>query len=247
MGGLDVSYAGAFGAGLLSFLSPCVLPLVPPYLCFLSGVTLDQVTDDRAADPRIMRRVVLSALLFVLGFSTVFISLGATASAIGQLVAEYLDTLSMVAGAVIAVLGLHFMGILRIPLLYREARFQTEAKPASFLGAYVIGLAFAFGWTPCVGPILAAILMVAGTEDSITRGVSLLGTYSAGLGIPFLVAAFAMKPFLGFMKRFRRHMQTVERVIGGLLVITGILFLTGSFGRIGYWLLEAFPILGRVG
>ena len=247
MGGLDVSYAGAFGAGLLSFLSPCVLPLVPPYLCFLGGVTLDQVTEDQSANPSVMRRVVLSAVFFVFGFSTVFIALGATASAIGQMVAEYLDVLSMAAGAVIAVLGLHFMGILRIPILYREARFHTETKPASFLGAYVIGLAFAFGWTPCVGPILAAILMVAGTDDSVAYGTSLLATYSAGLGIPFLAAALAMKPFMGFMKRFRRHMQTVERVIGALLVLTGILFLTGSFSRIGFWLLETFPALGTVG
>lgn len=247
MGGLDVTYAGAFGAGLLSFLSPCVLPLVPPYLCFLGGVTLDQVTDAEAPDPAIMRRVFLSALVFVLGFSTVFVSLGATASAIGQLVADYLDVLAKIAGAVIAVLGLHFMGILKIPLLYREARFQTESKPASLIGAYIVGLAFAFGWTPCVGPILAAILFVAGSDDSVMYGTTLLGTYSAGLGVPFLLAAFAVRPFLGFMQRFRRHMQTVERVIGGLLVVTGILFLTGRFSEIAYWLLETFPALGTVG
>lgn len=247
MGGLDVTYAGAFGAGLLSFLSPCVLPLVPPYLCFLGGVTLDQITDDETPDPAIMRRVFLSALLFVLGFSTIFVSLGATASAIGQLVADYLDVLAKIAGVVIAVLGLHFMGILKIPLLYREARFQTETKPASLIGAYVVGLAFAFGWTPCVGPILAAILFVAGSDDSVMYGTTLLGAYSAGLGAPFLLAAFAVRPFLGFMQRFRRHMQTVERVIGGLLVVTGALFVTGSFSEIAFWLLETFPALGTVG
>ena len=247
MGGLDVTYAGAFGAGLLSFLSPCVLPLVPPYLCFLGGVTLDEVTNAEAPKPAIMRRVFLAALLFVVGFSTVFVSLGATASAIGQLVADYMDVLAKIAGVVIAILGLHFMGLLKIPFLYREARFQTEAKPASLVGAYVVGLAFAFGWTPCVGPILAAILFVAGSDDSVMYGTTLLGTYSAGLGIPFLLAALAVGPFLGFMQRFRRHMQTVERVIGGLLVVTGVLFLTGTFSEIAYWLLEAFPALGTVG
>ena len=247
MGGLDVTYAGAFGAGLLSFLSPCVLPLVPPYLCFLGGVTLDEVTNAEAPKPAIMRRVFLAALLFVVGFSTVFVSLGATASAIGQLVADYMDVLAKIAGVVIAILGLHFMGLLKIPFLYREARFQTEAKPANLVGAYVVGLAFAFGWTPCVGPILAAILFVAGSDDSVMYGTTLLGTYSAGLGIPFLLAALAIGPFLGFMQRFRRHMQTVERVIGGLLVVTGVLFLTGTFSEIAYWLLEAFPALGNVG
>ena len=247
MGGLDVTYAGAFGAGLLSFLSPCVLPLVPPYLCFLGGVTLDEVTNAEAPKPAIMRRVFLAALLFVVGFSTVFVSLGATASAIGQLVADYLDVLAKIAGVVIAILGLHFMGLLKISFLYREARFQTESKPTSLVGAYVVGLAFAFGWTPCVGPILAAILFVAGSDDSVMYGTSLLGAYSAGLGVPFLLAALAVRPFLGFMTRFRQHMQTVERVIGGLLVVTGVLFLTGTFSEIAYWLLEAFPALGTVG
>ncbi len=247
MGGFDVSYAGAFGAGLLSFLSPCVLPLVPPYLCFLGGVTLDQVAGEGEADPAIMRRVFISAIAFVLGFSTVFVALGATASAVGQLVSTYLDVLAKIAGVVIIVLGLHFMGVFRIPLLYREARFHAEAKPAGLIGAYIIGLAFAFGWTPCVGPVLAAILMVAGSGDSVGRGASLLATYSAGLGIPFLAAALLVKPFMGFMRRARRHMQTVERVMGALLVITGVMFLTGTISTLAYWLLEAFPALGKAG
>ncbi len=247
MGGLDVTYAGAFGAGLLSFLSPCVLPLVPPYLCFLGGITLEEVTNTDAPNPTIMRRVVLAALLFVFGFSTVFVSLGATASAIGQLVADYIDVLAKIAGVVIAVLGLHFMGILKISLLYREARFQTESKPTSLLGAYVVGLAFAFGWTPCVGPILAAILFVAGSDDSVMYGTTLLGTYSAGLGVPFVLAALGVRPFFGFMQRFRNHMRTVEWIIGGLLVVTGVLFLTGTFSQIAYWLLQAVPALGTIG
>jgi len=247
MDGFEVSYAGALGAGILSFLSPCVLPLVPPYLCYLGGTTIDQFTDEEGASSALTRRVFTAAIFFVLGFSTVFIALGATASALGQLVADYLDYLAKAAGVVIIILGVHFIGIVKIPLLYRDTRFQADSKPASLIGAYIIGLAFAFGWTPCVGPVLAAILFVAGSEDSITYGVSLLGVYSAGLGVPFLVAALAVKPFMNFMKRFRQHMQTTERVIGVLLVITGVMFLTGTFSEVAYWMLEAFPSLGTVG
>ena len=247
MDGFDVSYAGALGAGILSFLSPCVLPLVPPYLCFLGGVTLEQVTEDEEGSRQLTRKVFTAALFFVLGFSTVFISLGATASALGQLVADYIDYLSKAAGVIIIILGLHFIGILKIPFLYRDTRIQTNTQPASLFGAYIIGLAFAFGWTPCVGPVLAAILFVAGSEDSVTYGTSLLAVYSAGLGVPFLMAALAVKPFMGFMKKFRRHMQTLERIIGVLLVLTGVMFLTGTFSELSYWLLETVPALGRVG
>jgi cytochrome c-type biogenesis protein len=247
MGGFEVSYIGALGAGLLSFLSPCVLPLVPPYLCFIGGVSLDQMTADEGPDPALMRRVFATSVLFVLGFSTVFVTLGATASALGQLLADYLDVLAKIAGALIIVLGLHFIGVFRIALLYREARFQAAARPAGFVGAYVIGLAFAFGWTPCVGPVLATILFVAGSEDSIAYGTSLLAVYSAGLGVPFLIAALAVKPFMAFMQRFRRHILMVERAVGALLVVTGVMFLTGTFQELAYWLLEAVPALGRVG
>lgn len=247
MGGMDVSYIGALGAGFLSFLSPCVLPLVPPYLCFIGGVSLEQLSDDEGVEPGVMRAVLLSALVFVLGFSTVFVSLGATASSLGQFIADYMDVLAQIAGVVIIILGVHFTGLIRIPILYREARFHAEKKPAGLIGPYLIGLAFAFGWTPCVGPVLAAILMVAGSDASVTYGASLLAAYSAGLGIPFLLAAVAMKPFLAFMSRFRKHLQTVERVIGILLILTGILFLTGSMSTIAFWILETFPTLGRVG
>lgn len=247
MGGFEVSHIGALGAGILSFLSPCVLPLVPPYLCFIGGVSLEQMTDDEELPPGVMRAVLLSAVMFVLGFTTVFVALGATASTIGQWVADYLDVLSQIAGGIIIILGLHFMGVFRIPILYREARFHAESRPAGLIGPYVIGLAFAFGWTPCVGPVLAAILMVAGSESSITYGMGLLAVYSAGLGIPFFLAAVAMKPFMNFMTRFRKHLQTVERVIGALLVLTGILFITGSMAEIAYWILETFPSLGTTG
>ena len=247
MGGFEVSYIGALVAGMLSFLSPCVLPLVPPYLCFIGGVSLEQISEDEELAPGVMRAVVLSAVVFVLGFSTVFIALGATASTIGDFIVDYMDILSKVAGGVIIVLGLHFIGIIRIPILYREARFHAEKKPAGLIGPYIIGLAFAFGWTPCVGPVLAAILMVAGSESSITYGMGLLAVYSAGLGIPFILAAVAMKPFMDFMARFRRHLQRVERVIGALLVLTGILFMTGSMADIAFWILETFPSIGTIG
>lgn len=247
MGGFEVSYIGSLVAGMLSFLSPCVLPLVPPYLCFIGGVSLEQISEDEELAPGVMRAVVLSAVVFVLGFSTVFIALGATASTIGDFIVDYMDILSKLAGGVIIVLGLHFIGIIRIPILYREARFHAEKKPAGLIGPYIIGLAFAFGWTPCVGPVLAAILMVAGSESSITYGMGLLAVYSAGLGIPFILAAVAMKPFMDFMARFRRHLQTVERVIGALLVLTGILFMTGSMADIAFWILETFPSIGTIG
>ncbi len=247
MGEFDLSYVGAFIAGLLSFLSPCVLPLVPPYLCFLSGVTLDQATGGNVPGSGIIQRVFFSALFFVLGFSTVFITLGATASTVGQFVANYLDALTKIAGIIIVIFGLNFLGMFKLPLLYREARFQVGSQKLGLIGSYIIGLAFAFGWTPCVGPILAAILFVAGSEGSLIYGISLLGLYSAGLGVPFLGAAVAMRPFLAFMKMFRHQMQNVERFIGTILVVTGILFLTGSFSQIAYWILELLPELGTVG
>lgn len=247
MGGFDVSFAGALLAGILSFLSPCVLPLVPPYLCFLGGVTFDQLTGEDAADRLLKRRVLHASAAFVLGFMTVFTLLGATVTALGQFVAEYINILSIVAGAVITVMGLHFIGLVRIPLLHREARFHLEARPVGLVGAFVVGLAFAFGWTPCVGPVLATILFVAAAEDSLLRGLGLLATYALGIGIPFMAAALAVGPFLRFAGRMRRQLRTVERVMGALLVGTGILFMTGTMSELGYWLLEAFPALGTIG
>lgn len=247
MSGLEVSFAAAFGAGLLSFLSPCVLPLVPPYICFIGGLTLDQLAEEQTAGSVAGRRVLVSALAFVLGFTTVFVALGATASVLGQAVSAHYDLLGKIAGVVIIILGLHFLGVFRIALLYRDARFHLESRPAGILGAYVVGLAFAFGWTPCVGPVLAAILFVAGAEESAVQGSLLLATYSLGIGLPFLAAALAARPFMAFMARFRRYLGVVEKVMGALLVTTGVLFLTGTVSEIAYWILEAFPALGRVG
>ncbi len=247
MPGLDATYYGAFIAGMLSFLSPCILPLVPPYLCFLGGVSLKQLEDGAAVERAASIRVVLSSVVFVLGFATVFVAFGATASALGRIVVDNIDLLSVVAGVLIIGLGLHFLGVFRIALLYREARFHLERKPAGIVGAYVVGLAFAFGWTPCVGPVLAAILMVAASEDSAMRGATLLAAYAGGIGVPFVAAALFAPLFLKFMARFRRHIVWVERAMGALLVATGILFITGGINDIGNWLLETFPQFGRVG
>ncbi len=241
----DVTFLAALIAGLVSFLSPCVLPLVPPYLVYLAGTSLERFAD-REPEPRVKRETVVAACLFVLGFSTVFVALGASASVIGSLIRAYSGPLSTIAGVIIIVMGLHFLGLTRISLLYRQKR-MTVAKPVGLWGAYVMGLAFAFGWTPCIGPILAAILAVAAAEQTVTKGASLLAVYSLGLGIPFIVAAFAIEPFAAFLARFRKHMLRVEQAMGALLVLTGIAFLTGSINQMSVWLLDLFPVLGRIG
>ncbi len=243
---LDVSLGAAFLAGVLSFISPCVLPIVPPYLCFLAGVSVDELKGGQVAT-NTGRRVLLAALAFVLGFSAVFVALGATASVIGQSIARYYDVLSYIAGAIIIVMGLHFLGVFRIGLLFREARIHVERKPAGLVGAFLMGLAFAFGWTPCVGPVLAAILFVAGSSDTALQGSSLLAVYAAGIGLPFLLAAAFASRFLVFANRFRKHMGTVEKIMGGLLVLTGILFVTGQMSAIALWLLETFPVFSQIG
>lgn len=253
---VDISYLSALGAGAISFLSPCVLPLVPPYLCYMAGVSIDQFRGDpnstgqgtdQAAQPAVRLPLILASLAFVAGFSTVFVALGAGASTIGGVLRAYQDWLAAAAGMVIIAMGLNFLGILRIGLLSREARFQTSGAPANPLAAYLMGLAFAFGWTPCIGPVLGPILTLAGARDSVGEGAVLLAVYSAGLGIPFLLAAVFSGAFMRFMQSFRRHLGTVEKVIGGLLVIAGVLFLTGGMQSMSFWLLEHFPVLGTLG
>ncbi len=250
---VDITLWAAFAAGVISFISPCVLPLVPPYMSYLAGVNLAAAHaggdggEGAQASPVDMGRVMLIAALFVLGFSTVFVALGASASAIGQLLREYMDVLQKIAGVIIIVMGLHFLGLFRLSFLMREKRLQVDARPATYAGAYIMGLAFALGWTPCIGPVLAAILAIAAQEESVAQGALLLSVYSAGLGIPFLVAAAAMGPFVSFLQRFRRHMHLVEIVMGLFLIITGIMFLTGTIQTISVWLLETFPSLAEVG
>ena len=241
----DVPIAAALFAGTLSFLSPCVLPLVPPYLVYLTGTSLERLADNEPAT-LVKRDTVIAAALFVLGFSTVFVALGASASVVGAVLRAYSGILETVAGIAIIVMGLHFLGVTRIAFLMQEKR-ATMIQPVGLWGAYAMGLAFAFGWTPCIGPILAAILAVAASEATVAKGAGLLAVYSLGLGIPFLIAAIAIEPFAAFLVRFRAHLGTVEKVMGGLLVLTGAAFLFGWIGQASNWLLEMFPVLGKIG
>ncbi len=241
----DITFAAALLGGLLSFLSPCVLPLVPPYLVYLAGASLERLADAEP-EPAVKRDTVFAALLFVAGFSTVFVAFGASASAIGAVIQIWSRELSIIAGIAIIVMGLHFLGITRFAFLMFEKR-APMARPVGLWGAYAMGLAFAFGWTPCIGPILAAILAVAASKATVAKGAALLAVYSFGLGLPFLVAAFAVEPFAAFLARFRAHLAHVERVMGGLLVLTGIGFLFGWIGQASNWLLEMFPVLGKIG
>ena len=241
----NVGIVAALVAGMLSFLSPCVLPLVPPYLVYLTGTSLERLADAEG-EPKVRRETLIAALLFVLGFSTVFVALGASASVIGSLLRVYSGPLAIIAGVIIIVMGLHFLGVTPIAFLHRQKRLEV-AKPVGLWGAYIIGLAFAFGWTPCIGPILAAILAVAASEQTVARGAGLLAVYSLGLGIPFVIAAFAIEPFAGFLARFKNYLHRVEQAMGALLVLTGVAFLTGSINQMSVWLLETFPVLGKIG
>jgi cytochrome c-type biogenesis protein len=243
-------YLGVALAGLVSFLSPCVLPLVPPYLGYLGGTTFEEMSHEKGLERTVWRRIVLASIFFVLGFSTVFIALGASASLIGQLIQTWRIELSIAAGIVIILFGLHFLGVFRMSFLHTEKRYHTSHSGASYAGAYVMGLAFAFGWTPCIGPILSTVLALAANEASLGAGVRLLAVYSAGLGIPFVLAAVAIRPFLSFMQRFRRHLGLMEKIMGVLLVLTGIAFLNVfdwfSIQALGQWLIETFPGLASI-
>jgi cytochrome c-type biogenesis protein len=246
----DITFTAAVLAGLVSFLSPCVLPLVPPYLCYMAGVSLDRLTGEEQAGGAAVAeparaQAFFPAIAFVLGFSTVFVALGWGASSVGALLRQHMDTLAMLAGVAIIAMGLHFLGVFRIGLLYREARFRGGG--AGIGGSYVMGLAFAFGWTPCIGPVLGVILALAGSKGTAGEGAALLAAYSAGLGIPFLLAALFVAPFMSFLARFRKHLGTMEKIMGGLLVLTGIAFLTGAMQSFSFWLLETFPALGQLG
>ena len=242
---LDVTLGAALAAGLLSFLSPCILPLVPPFLCYMAGVSAAETVIEAAPVPR--RRTVLTALCFVAGFSLVFVGLGATASVFGRFIAGHLSQLGLVAGLVIIMMGLHFLGLLRIPLLYRSATIDVGRKTAGLLGAFVMGLAFAFGWTPCAGPVLAAVLMMAGAEATVAKGALLLAAYSLGTGIPFLIAAAFMSEFMTLLKGIKPHLALVEKTMGGFLVLTGAAFLTGVVPRMSEWIFERFPSLATIG
>jgi len=233
----------AMAAGLLSFLSPCVLPIVPPYLAYMGGITMGEMEGDMSG----RRRVFLSALFFVLGLSTVFLFLGFTASAFGSFFLQNQDWFVIAAGLIVMIFGMHFLGIFRIPIMDREMRVDAGDRGGSALGAYVLGLAFAFGWTPCIGPQLGAILSLAASEADITRGTVLLGLYALGLGIPFLLVAAFFPRLTGVMAWMRRHMDRIERIMGLLLWTVGLMMLTGQFSDFSYWLLEQFPALATLG
>lgn len=245
---MELSLFVIFGAGVLSFLSPCVLPLVPPYLTYMSGATFEQLRSDEGATGGVIwRRAVLTSIFFVLGFSIVFIALGATATAFGQVFRQILPILTPIAGILIIFLGLHFLGVLRLRVLENQLRHNGPGSVSGPLGGFGLGLAFAIGWTPCIGPVLAAILSVAASKNTAADGAWLLAVYSAGLGVPFILAGLAIGPFLGFFNGFKKHLGTVEKVTGGLLVLTGVLFLTGQFTRLSFWFLETFPGLAQFG
>lgn len=244
---MEFSLTLVIGAGVLSFLSPCVLPLVPPYLTYMSGASYDQLRAEANAPGKLTLRVAVTSLFFILGFSLVFTAMGATATAFGQVFRQLLPILTPIAGVVIIAMGLHFLGVFRIGLLDRQIRHQGPGMASGPFGGFLLGLAFAIGWTPCIGPVLAAILSVAASRDSATEGAMLLGLYSLGLGIPFFLAGIAIGPFLTFFQSFKKHLGMVEKVMGVILIITGLLFITGNFTRISFWFLETFPVLATFG
>jgi cytochrome c-type biogenesis protein len=250
MFGIDIIDAGllpgmivALTAGIISFLSPCVLPIVPPYLAYMSGVSLNEIEGSQAA----RRKAVVAALCFVLGLSTVFLFLGFTASAFGAFFLQNQQLFAQISGVVVIVFGAHFLGIFRIPFLDREARIEAGDHGGTSFGAYILGLAFAFGWTPCIGPQLGAILSLAASEASVARGTMLLGIYALGLGLPFLLAAMFLTRAMGVMNRLKPHMKLIERMMGVLLILVGLALVTGAFSSFSYWLLERFPALATLG
>jgi cytochrome c-type biogenesis protein len=236
----NVTTFAAFSAGLISFLSPCVLPLVPGYISMISGFSLDQLKT-KENDTSLFRIVLLNSIMFIVGFSITFILLGASASWIGQILAARMGLLRQLAGLVLIVFGIHLTGLFKINFLYRDKRFHNVEKPRGLLGALVLGLAFAFGWTPCIGPILAGILTIAGTKENVTEGMFLLAVYSAGLGIPFLLTSVALNRFLSFYGRFKKHFHAVEVVSGALVIAIGVLITTGSLTRLATY----FAFLNR--
>ncbi|MBC7145832.1 MAG: sulfite exporter TauE/SafE family protein [Thioclava marina] len=238
---IDITYGGAFFAGLLSFLTPCILPMVPFYLSYMAGLSMSELRGDGKIAPGAQARMVASSVAFALGVTTIFVLMGMGATALGAAFREWMGPLSWVAAAILLVFGLHFLGIIRIPFLYREARMESKADPTTFLGAYVMGLAFGFGWTPCVGPALAAILMVASGMGDISKGGLLLFSYGIGMTLPFIIAAFFTRPFLAFMAKHRAKLGYVEKAMGVMLIVFAVLIVTGGLRYIGEFLINVMP------
>lgn len=243
----DITYAGAALAGLLSFFTPCILPMVPFYLCYMAGISMTELRGDGTISTGAQRRLVLSSVMFALGVTSIFMLLGLGATAIGQTFGQWKQPLSYVAAAILFVFGLHFLGVLRIPILYREAKIESTAEPKSVFGAYVMGLAFGFGWTPCVGPALASILMIASGMGDLLRGTLLLMVYGLAMTAPFIVAALFAKPFLSWMARNRKYLGHVEKVMGAMLIVFAILIATNTVNLIANLMLEWFPSFGSIG
>jgi cytochrome c-type biogenesis protein len=244
---LEISYGGAALAGLLSFLSPCILPIVPFYLCYMAGISMHELRGEGRIAPGAVRRLVISAIFFALGVTTIFVLLGMGATALGQEFRAWKDELSYVAAAILLVFGLHFLGVLRIPLLYREARIESKAEPTTLIGAYLMGLAFGFGWTPCVGPALAAILMVASGMGDVLRGGLLLLVYGLAMTLPFVLAAAFARPFLGWMQRNRKYLGHVEKAMGVMLVVFAVLIATNSVNYIAQFMIDHVPWFTTLG
>lgn len=242
---MEITFAGAAFAGILSFLSPCILPIVPFYLSYLAGVGMNQISAEAQIDGKTRMRAVLAACFFAAGVITIFMGLGAAATAFGQVVRDYFDILRWVAAAIIIAMGLHFLGIVRIGILYRQLRADAgSTSNVSLLGAYVIGLAFAFGWTPCVGPVLAAILFTAAGAETASTGAGLLFVYGLGMTAPFVLAALFIGPFMRWMAKFRRHLGVIEKIMGAMLIVFGLLIATNSMNYIAQWMLSIAPDIG---
>lgn len=238
---LDPTLGGAFLAGLLSFLSPCVLPMVPFYLSYMAGLSMAELRSEGGIAPGAQGRLIVSAIAFALGVTAIFVLFGMGATVLGRAFGEWLRPLSLVAAAILVVFGLHFLGILRVPLLYRQARIESTVAPTNVLGAFVMGLAFGFGWTPCVGPALAAVLFVASSLDTVWRGALLLFVYGIGMTAPFVVAAIFARPFLAWVNRNRRYLAYVEKIMGAMLIVFGVLIATGSVNAIADFMIRYMP------
>ena len=244
---LDISFGGAIVAGLLSFLSPCILPMVPFYLCYMAGISMNDLQGKDEIPASTHRKLILASICFALGVTTIFVLLGLGATALGQAFRMWKQELAYVSAAFLFVFGLHFLGVLRIGLLYREAKVEAKTDPSTLIGSYVMGLAFGFGWTPCVGPALAAILMVAGGMGDIWHGGALLLTYGLAMTLPFVIAAIFAKPFLRWMNRNRKYMGLVEKVMGVMLIVFAILIATNSVNYIANFMIKYVPWFSTIG
>lgn len=243
----DITYFGALFAGFAAFFTPCILPMVPFYLSYMAGISMSELRGDGEIAPGAARRLVISAIMFALGVTTIFMLMGMGATALGQTFAQWKDWLAYVAAAVIFVFGLHFLGVIRIGFLMREARMESKADPSTVFGAYVMGLAFGFGWSACVGPVLASILMIASGMGDISQGALLLAMFGLGMTAPFVVAAAFARPFLAWLGRHRAKMAYAEKAMGVMLIVFAILIATDTVNLISNWMIETFPSFGKLG